>query len=567
MSKKILSAVALAVMVTALGWGMRGDAKPGLRRLLPDAGTPAAVHSMAKADTAPGAGRWSIQYHGTCCEGNIAAQGASTYVLLPVLVNGNKIIRSNDEGKTWTQQYPPVDASVPFGIEGDMQAYGDDVIFFGTEVAAAMVAHSDDRGDSWTVVQVPVASAGNDQAWSYLAPIADLCPVPSPTNEPYMLGGWFRIGTEAIFSCDGGLTWPIHAPLMVGDDGSGPRHPICEQLASAPQDQGDTRVADSNFASIKAGRHGAFGTDRRFYWTMPLAGQLYVCRTGDFGRTWEGTVHPIADGPGSGFVVSHAAFDQNGTLYVLHGDFIYVSFDQGHRFRYTHELPRYGNAMRTDSGSDQFFAVQGGKIHIGLIESYGDNNAGRIWYLAGRDLDSATPRWHAEPVDITDFDRLDFMQIAVTGNGTPTLSYTTPVPAGDATAVREVTTASLQTRAPYAGLAITPDNGAAPLDVELDASSSSDLDAEALSYAFDFGDGSAAVMQTGAKAQHSYGKAGSYTASVTVRNPKGESSSAQATVTIAGAKAAASPAKFGGAMPLFGLLGLAVAAALRRRRR
>ena len=31
-----------------------------------------------------------------------------------------------------------------------MQAFGDDVIFFGTELANGVIAHSDDRGETFT---------------------------------------------------------------------------------------------------------------------------------------------------------------------------------------------------------------------------------------------------------------------------------------------------------------------------------------------------------------------------------------------------------------------------------
>src|SRR5438309_3538052 len=41
---------------------------------------------------------WIIKHHGQCCEGNLAAQGPSTYVLLPILINGNQIWVSDDNG-------------------------------------------------------------------------------------------------------------------------------------------------------------------------------------------------------------------------------------------------------------------------------------------------------------------------------------------------------------------------------------------------------------------------------------------------------------------------------------
>ncbi|MDQ6623632.1 MAG: hypothetical protein M3Y86_09135, partial [Verrucomicrobiota bacterium] len=203
---------------------------------------------------------WTINYHGECCEGNLAAAGDTTYVLLPVLVQGNKIKKSIDGGKTWKQTYPPADVSFPFGIEGDMQAFGNDAIFFGTELADAVVAHSEDKGETWMTTQDPIASGGNDQAWAYLGPFGDMNPVPNPLlDRPYVLAGWMRIGTVLGFSFDGGRSFPIQTPL-VGDDGSGPEHVVCQQNAVDPPnpDPGDTRVANPLFANHKAGRHGTW---------------------------------------------------------------------------------------------------------------------------------------------------------------------------------------------------------------------------------------------------------------------------------------------------------------------
>lgn len=399
---------------------------------------------------------WKINYHGTCCEGNLATSGSNVYVLLPVLVQGNKIDKSSDDGQTWTRVYPPVDASFPFGIEGDLQAFDDDVIFFGTELADAVVAHSDDAGATWRVTQDPVISAGNDQAWSYLGPFGNLRPGgPLPTDEPYVLAGWFRIGASLVFSFDGGLTYPIQTPL-VGDDGSGPDHVVCHNNAHAPNNAGDTRVANSSFANHKAGRHGTWGTDTKFYWTEPADGanpgdrDLYVCSTGDFGANWAGVKHPIPFGPGADFVVSHSTFDQNGTFYVLHGDKLYVSFNQGESFAFVHTLPRYGNAMRSDSGADQHFVANCGTVHIALIENAGEGR-GNIFYLRGSHVDTATPVWDEELVDVVENDRLDFMYIIVDGNGIPTISYTTPT--------KEVTTASRNS----APLSVTPCGAITPL--------------------------------------------------------------------------------------------------------
>ncbi|MFL6596043.1 MAG: dockerin type I domain-containing protein [Chthoniobacterales bacterium] len=378
---------------------------------------------------------WTINYHGQCCEGNLATSGDNTYVLLPVLIQGNKILKSSDGGQSWVQKYPPVDASVPFGIEGDMQAWGTDVIFFGTELGDVVTAHSDDNGETFSITHVPIASAGNDQAWSYLAPLQNMRPTGAlPTDEPYVLAGWMRIGTALVFSFDGGLTYPLQTPL-VGDDGSGPEHVVCQQNAHdpLPNAPADTRVANADFTKHKGGRHGTWGTDRKFYWTETTADNLFVCSTGDFGVNWAGVKHPLAAYPGSDFVVSHSAFDDKGTFYVLHGNKLYVSFNRGETFAYVHTLPRYGNALRSDSGADQYFVVSCGTAHIALIEDAG-NGAGRIYYLRGNNVDTATPTWNEELVDQVENVRLDFMYIVVNANGVPTISYTTPT--------QEVTTAS-----------------------------------------------------------------------------------------------------------------------------
>jgi hypothetical protein len=494
--------------------------------LLPHAALPYSGSRAAPADDArPGSGRWAIVYHGTCCEGNLAAAGDNTYVLLPELVTGNDIVRSSDNGRTWSKRYPPADAPV---------------------------AISDDGGETFLLTQAPVIPAVNDQAWAYLGPVDGNCPAPLTQSKPYMLAGWFRIGAEIIFSCDGGLTWPLHAPLVANGGATG--HVACRGSASAAKDAGDTRVPHENFRSMKAGRHGTWGTDGRFYWTDISGAEIYVCHTADFGRTWSGTYHPIsADAQGGTFSVTHAVFDQQGTLYILHGDQVYVSFDQGRSFRFIHTMPRYGSAGRSDPGASHYFAVHDGRFEVALIEPYGENGTdGRIWYLRGHDLDTDSPRWHAEPVDIMPNVRLDFMQIAINGQGVPTISYTTP---DTPTESREVTTAALQTTLPYASLQASKSSGAAPLAVVLDAASSSDLGAEPLRYDFDFGDGATAA-DGDAIQSHTYSAPGSYTAQVTVTNPSGQSSTAQVQIVVSGAKDLAAE-RFGGALSLSLLLVLA----------
>ena len=72
--------------------------------------------------------------------------------------------------------------------------------------------------------------------------------------------------------------------------------------------------------------------------------------------------------------------------------------------------------------------------------------------------------------------------------------------------------------APTAAVSVTPASGVAPLPVTADASASKDAQGQALTYAYDFGDGSAVVgaCRRGAgTATHSFTAAGSYLVKVT----------------------------------------------------
>ncbi len=376
------------------------------------AAPPAAATSIGT--TLP-SGTWNVVTHGACCESNLATSGNATYVLLPELLTGNDIKRSTNGGLLWQKVYPLADVSVPFGIEGDLRAWGNDVVYFGTEVSHGVAAHSDNQGASWTIVQIPVAFPANDQAWLYMGPL-QVCPV---QTEPYVLTGWYRIGSVALFSCDGGLTWPIQTPL-VGFDGNGPIHVVCLQTAHDPAPKGDTRVPDANFASMKAGRHGGWGTDGKFYWSQIDAGRLYVCKSDSFGATWEGVRHNLAGGTPDGHPVTTLAFDDRGTLFVQHANKLYVSFDQGESIKFVHTLPRWGDDASVADRAAAFFVVNAGTIHVGL------KSAGKIYYLRGQNVDTASPVWAEELINtVGSTVRLDFMQIAIDGNGIPTVGYTT----------------------------------------------------------------------------------------------------------------------------------------------
>jgi hypothetical protein len=85
----------------------------------------------------------------------------------------------------------------------------------------------------------------------------------------------------------------------------------------------------------------------------------------------------------------------------------------------------WGSDSSVADGAAEWFVVNGGAIHIGLKEADADGS-GRIWYLRGKNVDSGRPSWREEFVNSLGGVRLDFMQIAVDGNGIPTIGYTTP---------------------------------------------------------------------------------------------------------------------------------------------
>ncbi len=110
-------------------------------------------------------------------------------------------------------------------------------------------------------------------------------------------------------------------------------------------------------------------------------------------------------------------------------------------------------------------------------------------------------------------------------NTTKALYYTTYANGGE---VRRIAYSGTANRVPVAVAAANPTAGQPPLAVAFDGSASSDPDGDPLTYEWDFGDGSA--KSTSAKTTHTYASAGSYTATLRVRDSK--ASTAAATVRI-----------------------------------
>ena len=87
---------------------------------------------------------------------------------------------------------------------------------------------------------------------------------------------------------------------------------------------------------------------------------------------------------------------------------------------------------------------------------------------------------------------------------------------------------------PIASFTATPASGTAPLEVQFDASVSTDSDGSIASYSWSFGDGGTA---TGVTAQHVYNQAGTFTITLTVKDNLGSQGQTTRTVTVTGNEA------------------------------
>lgn len=92
-----------------------------------------------------------------------------------------------------------------------------------------------------------------------------------------------------------------------------------------------------------------------------------------------------------------------------------------------------------------------------------------------------------------------------------------------------VITVAAANQPPNASFAATPTSGIGPLNVNFNASQSSDPDGSIVSYTWTYGDGASG---TGVTASHTYANAGTYTARLTVRDNANATSTASRTITV-----------------------------------
>jgi len=85
---------------------------------------------------------------------------------------------------------------------------------------------------------------------------------------------------------------------------------------------------------------------------------------------------------------------------------------------------------------------------------------------------------------------------------------------------------------PFAVISASPTSGTAPLTVQFDATSSTDPDGDALTFAWNFGDG---TNGAGATVTHTFTSPGQYTVGLTVTDARGASSTDYQTIQVADA--------------------------------
>lgn len=121
-------------------------------------------------------------------------------------------------------------------------------------------------------------------------------------------------------------------------------------------------------------------------------------------------------------------------------------------------------------------------------------------------------------------------QYTTAGSYTATVTVTD---SGGASSTSQVTVNVIAPQPPIAVIKVSSNKGAVPFTPTLDSSASSDPQGLALTYQWNFGDGSTSgILATGGQVSHTYAKAGQYTVTLTVTDSVNLSSSATTVVTV-----------------------------------
>lgn len=183
-----------------------------------------------------------------------------------------------------------------------------------------------------------------------------------------------------------------------------------------------------------------------------------------------------------------------------------------------------GNQAPTaNAGSDQTIQLGAGdtQTQITLNGSASSDNDGTIvsYHWAG----SPKPNDEMSPTLILGIGHYVFTLTVTDDDGTST------------TDTIEITIASPSNTPPVAHIAATPTSGGTPLNVQFDASASSDSDGSIVAYQWDFGDGHLGSGNTATSMAplHSYAQPGQYTATLTVTDDGGAIATTTQTIDAA----------------------------------
>jgi PKD repeat protein len=183
---------------------------------------------------------------------------------------------------------------------------------------------------------------------------------------------------------------------------------------------------------------------------------------------------------------------------------------------------------------DQFaFVAAAGTVTVNLSPAFRSPNLDALIELrngAGTLLASANPTEALNASLSVNLPQAGTYYVAVrgTGKGDPlSTGYTAYGSLGNYLLSISALTASGQP--PVAAVSATPVSGTVPLNVNFSATGSSDADGSIVAYDWTFGDGSSA---SGATVSHTYGTAGSFTATLKVTDNSGLSATKSTTITV-----------------------------------
>ncbi len=252
-------------------------------------------------------------------------------------------------------------------------------------------------------------------------------------------------------------------------------------------------------------------------------------------------------GPG-GFTVEDCAMTSFGGLGLLWNDTQqYADYSLKLQFKLSDEGDNSGVFTRfPDPGNDPFVAVDNGH-EIQIKEGQPNDEpqkTGSVYNFDREDRRNARPIGEWNDYEI----RVVGQTYVMTLNGVEVNRYTsdgTRPDTGfvglqnhgnaDAVSFRNVQVRELDVDAPFVNtVAVTPVRGGAPLDVTFTADGV-DRQGDALTYDWDFGDGSAVVTGAAAEVQHTYTAEGTFTAKVTpvdVDGTRGETVTARAVTVL-----------------------------------